>query len=140
VKNLEFRLNKFVNNILEKNIGLEWYKDANNLSIGPDLKRCKKQAKFYNKPFWWYINFSTTINSIIFKENLWNKCFEDIFISQDYFTDKEEIKIYANNLWSYRSRLDAHPGGEPIVLTKDRERLIETQYNMFDSILKKENI
>jgi len=137
INELEFRLNKFVNYILEKNIGKKWYEDNSYFNIGPEKKKCLKKAKLYGHPPWEYVNFLTTIQSIIFQKELWGRFFQDIFISSDGFMNKEELLSIAIRLWEYRSNKLGHKRQIPAHYTKDQENIIQSGYNIFYSIIKK---
>lgn len=140
INELEFKLNKFVNSILRKNIGSNWIENQKYFPNGQQRKICLEKSKKFKRPPWVFINFLTTINAIILSNELWGRFFKDIFISHNRFMDREEFISVAKRLWDYRSNKLGHERGVPIIYSKDQENLIQSQYNIFNSVIEKEDV
>lgn len=136
IGDLEYGLNEFVNSILEKNIGPDWINKY--LTDGAQRKKCLKKSKRLNRPPWEFLNFLTTIDTIILNNSLWGRFFKKIFISEDYFSSKNELVVLANKLWDYRSDKIAHPKKIPIFYKRDPINIIQSTYNIFNSIIESE--
>ncbi|MBA7493485.1 hypothetical protein ES702_04044 [subsurface metagenome] len=136
IGDLEYKLNKFVNSVLEKKIGPGCINKY--ITDGTQRKECLKKSKLHNRPPWEFLNFLTTINTIILNNELWGRFFKEIFISKDYFSSKNELVVLANKLWGYRSNKTGHPKKIPIFYTRDQVRITQSAYNIFNSIIESE--
>lgn len=133
IGDLEYKLNKFINSILEKKVGTDWI--SKYLTDEAQRKKCLEKSKRFKRPAWEFLNFLTTINTVILNSELWGRFFKKIFISKDYFSSKEELVVLANKLWDYRSNIKSHPKKIPIIYTQDQENIIKSVYNIFNSII-----
>lgn len=137
IQELELELNKFVNFILVKNIGEKWYENNKYFNIGNEKKKCLEKSKRYKRPPWEFVNFLTTIHSIILESELWGRFFKEIFISKEGFINKEEFVSVANRLWEYRSNKIGHKRNVPIPYTKDQENITQSGYNIIKKLIEK---
>lgn len=137
IRDLEFQLNEFVNSILEREIGPNWMKDQKYFSDHAQRKECYKRAKLNNRPAWEFINFQTNVTNIIMGKDLWQSLFEDMFISIEHFSSKDQLQMLTQELWNYRSNMLGHKRSIPVIYSKDKENIIRSAYNIFISIIEK---
>jgi DGQHR domain-containing protein len=135
IRDLELELNQFVNSILVANFGEDWIQNQKFFPDPAQRKECDKRAKLNNRPPWEYINFQTTVTSIIMGRELWAQFFEDMFISSERFSSREQLQILTQELWNYRSNKLGHKRPKPVPYSKDKEAIIKGAYNIFKSII-----
>lgn len=140
IKNLEYRLNEMVNSVIEKEIGPNWMENPKYFADGAQRKKCLEKARRKQRPPWEFLNLTTTINSIVLSSELWGRFFKEIFITKDHFQNKDMLIVFTNILWEYRSDIDAHPKLSPIVYTKDQKNIIQSAYNIFNTIIETKNL
>lgn len=136
IKDLDFRLNELVNNILTENVDKDWIENPRYFTDGAQRKKCIEKSKIQNEPAWTFINFLTTINIIILNTELWGRFFMKVFIfNGSGIQNKEELKVYSKKLWDYRSNKIGHKRSKPIIYSPAEESLVQNFYSIFSSII-----
>jgi DGQHR domain-containing protein len=135
IKDLEYSLNEFVDRILTVKIGPSWIDDKDCFNDLSDLKRIKAQAKLDKIPEWAEINFLTTVNNVILASKPWGVVFKDMLVSRAYFSDKNQIVVFAKTLWDYRTNAIGHAKGTPILYPKHQLEIFTHIYGIFTSLI-----
>ncbi|MBI3159578.1 MAG: DGQHR domain-containing protein [Chloroflexi bacterium] len=136
VSRLEFELNSYVNAVLVKREGPNWFDE---IDFDPSQKQtATRHARKHHHEPWEHLNFLTTATSIVTKPELWEKYFKNVFVPHG-FSNADEVKAFARMLWDFRSS-QSHAFSKPVVLTKEREALLKNIYKIFSRVVSSEPI
>jgi len=129
IRELEFHLNKWVDQVLVGEVGTDY------------IKKLQRHEELFEKekttglPYWRHLNFQETLNSLVLRNDFWGNNFKDKFVRKGGYAKQEDLKYEFGKLWEYRSNhpIIGHfkgPGQEKIFSDTDRS-IVKAYYDKF---------
>ena len=129
ISSLELELNRVVNAFMTEKYGTDWTRDQNALPDQSDRRRIKQLANRGGAEPWEYLNFLTTVNSIVGRREHWDGFFAEIFRDCG-IKSSDELKLFATRLWDYRSDKLGHERSQPAIYSRKEESLVRSMHDM----------